>query len=349
MKKPAFFLINFLITTYFIFPASAQGLPSPSDNGTVKIMFYNVENYFDTVDNPSTNDEEFTPNGYKHWTFWRYRQKQLKIARVINTIGKWDFPVIVGMSEVENRQVLEALIKYTPLSTANYQIIQKESPDRRGIDVAMFYIKEKFQPIDTSFIFIKFPNDPDKRTRDILYVKGILNKIDTLNIFVDHWPSRYGGQKESEPNRTFVAHVLRKKVDSIFQKTPKAKIIIMGDFNDEPFNKSISQVLKASDKTTNVTDTILIDLMNFLDQGTYKYKFEWNMLDQFIISGNLFHAKTGYTCDTKSAGIFRPDWLMEEDKTYPGSKPFRTYLGPRYNGGYSDHLPVYLNLTLSKP
>lgn len=345
-------------------PAATKGKTGPREQGEsekpdpylrdeIRIVFYNVENYFDIEDDSLTHDEEFTPEGFKHWSFGKMVDKQRKISEVIYDIGKWELPGLLGLCEVENRGVLDNLIKYTPLGESSYKIIHKESPDWRGIDVAVFYRPEVFTPLDTTYIKVVFPFDKSKTTRDILYVKGLIKQIDTLHFFVNHWPSRYGGQQASEPKRLHVASLVKNKVDSILNKNPNAKIIITGDFNDEPSNKSIIEILNAKPDTNELNGRNgLVNLMYNMKEkkglGSYKYRFEWNMLDQFIVSKALLNTNQPIFTRPEEVIIFKRDYLMQEDDKYPGKKPFRTYLGPRYLGGYSDHFPVYLDLILNK-
>jgi predicted extracellular nuclease len=223
-------------------------------------MFYNVENLFDTQDDPLVRDEEFLPEGDRFWNKHKYYSKLNNIYKVIVAVGEWSPPAIIGLCEIENRKVIDDLVSSTPLNKFDYQIVHKESPDRRGIDVGLLYRKELFTPLSYEAIPINFPNNPESKTRDILYVKGITNTSDTLNIFINHWPSRWGGQLESEGRRVFVASVLKEKVDSIFKSNPKSNIIITGDFNDYPNNKSLNEVLAASQKFDDITTNQLYNL-----------------------------------------------------------------------------------------
>lgn len=321
----------------------AQG---PTQRGTIRMMFYNVENLFDTEDDPDKNDDDFLPDGPMHWTTGRYRQKLNNLYKVIVAVGGWQPPEIIGLCEIENRKVLEDITQNTPLSKYEYQIIHYDSPDERGIDVAMLYRKGKFQVMYDEVVHITFINDPNTKTRDVLYVKGIALKKDTLHIFINHWPSRRGGQHSTEKYRTQAARILRKKVDSIWQHNANANIILTGDFNDDPHDKSLTEMLKAMQPDApylpeNLYNLTTIDTKN--TTGTLKYKGNWNTFDQFIVSGNLLthshlHLSPG------DFHIFTPDFLLVKDEKYAGHKPFRTYLGYRYSGGFSDHLPVYIDI-----
>jgi hypothetical protein len=325
---------------------------SQQNEVSYKVMFYNAENLFDTYDDSLINDEEFLPEGDRFWNNHKYYSKLTNIYKVIVAVGGWEPPAIIGLCEIENRKVLNDIVNNTPLVKFEYQIIHKESPDRRGIDVGLLYRKELFQPISYEAIPINFPDNPESKTRDILYVKGIVKKTDTLNIFINHWPSRWGGQLESEDRRLFVASVLRAKVDSIFKSNPKSNIIITGDFNDYPDNKSINEVLNASQDFNQIENIQLYNLSSYLYKskniGSHKYQGEWGVLDQFIVSGNLLSEEHKFYTTLDDIHIFKADFLLEPDEGYYGYMPKRTFIGYKYNGGFSDHLPTYLILNLNK-
>lgn len=311
-------------------------------------MFYNVENLFDTENDSLTNDDEFTPDGARFWTKKKYWEKLHHIATTIVAIGGWSPPDIIGLCEVENRQVLDDLCKKSELKNLNYSIIHKESPDKRGIDVALLYQKSTFVPLFYKALKVDFPFSPGSTTRDILYVCGKTKNHDTLHVFVNHWPSRWGGQLESESRRMQAANVLRSEIDSIFTENAKAKIVIMGDFNDYPENKSITDVLKAGANFDNIVSGELYNLSAFIKKttglGSLKYEGEWGILDQIIVSGGLLTAQTGLRTSKENAYIFNADFLLTDDEAYAGKKNFRTYSGYTYLGGYSDHLPVLIDL-----
>ncbi len=321
---------------------------SNSDN-IARVMFYNTENLFDTIDDPTINDNEFLPESKKHWTKYRYWEKQQHIAKVILNLGEWHTPALIGLSEVENQQVVEDLVHQEALRNFDYQIIHQESPDHRGIDVALLYRKDIFKPIDVLFIPIHFPFNKRSKTRDILYASGKIGN-DTLHVFVNHWPSRYGGAKASQPKRNYVASVLRKYVDSLDRIYRAPNILIMGDFNDDPKDHSISETLKAAHDTIGLDPMALFNPMFAIHSrgdGTLKYHGKWNLFDQIIVSVNMLMASNNIKTKPGSAHIFEASWLLEEDTKYPGKSPIRTYAGPRYLGGYSDHLPVYLDIELN--
>ncbi len=200
--------------------------------GDFRLMFYNVENLFDCFDDSLTLDNEFLPMGDRNWTWEKYQKKSQKVAKVILAAGGWEFPDLIGLCEIENRFVLDGIFKIGYLNNTGYEIIHRESPDRRGIDVALVYQPETFHPIDTSFLRLIYEGDSISTTREILYVKGKTHTEDTLHVFVNHWPSRWGGQLESEDHRVAAAHLLKEKVSEIFTENNNALIVIMGDFND---------------------------------------------------------------------------------------------------------------------
>ena len=316
-----------------------------------RLAFYNVENLFDTQDDPQTFDEEFTPTGKKQWTEKRYQTKLNNLCRVVEGMA---YPQLIGLCEIENAQTLKDFIEKTTLSEHAYQFVHYDSPDKRGIDVALLYQSSIFKVLDSKAIPIHFPQEvipdmPDYTTRDILYVKGLYRNRDSLHLFVNHWPSRRGGVEASEPKRLFVASELRKQIDGIFTKNTKAKIILMGDFNDETDNKSILSKLQAA-RTAGPPDRFdyLYNCSAALDrsgEGTYKYKDNWNMLDQIIVSAALIDPSASLSASP--ASIYQADWMIYEDKKY-GRRPSKTYGGPNYYGGSSDHFPVYIDLKASK-
>ncbi len=314
---------------------------------TLRIMFYNAENFFDTENDSVKNDDEFLPTQGKFWNKQRYYTKQKHISQVITAIGGWSPPEIIGLCEIENRKVLDDFLKYAPIKKFNYKIIHKESPDLRGIDVALLYRREHFIPISYRAIEIRYPFSNSK-TRDILYVKGRTKQYDTLHIFVNHWPSRWGGQLETERKRMFVASVLRKNVDSVFQTNLRANIIIMGDLNDYPENKSVREVLKANDQYEKISPAELYNLSAYLQNtkhiGTHKHDGKWGTLDQFIVSGALLDKKNKIYTSLNDVHIYNASFLLEEDKQFTGYATNRTYIGYKYHGGYSDHLPTFLDL-----
>ena len=311
------------------------------------IMSYNVENLFDTDDNPITADDEFTISGMRHWTNYRLHEKLARIAKVIVAVGKWKFPDIVGLCEVENRKVLEMLVAQPTLRSAGYNIIHKESPDRRGIDVALIYRTRFVHPIEYNYIEVNDKEGNMVKTREILYFSCLIAHTDTLHIFFNHWPSRYGGLLETVDGRKNAAGTLKNKVDELYREHINPKIVITGDFNDQPSDESISEVLRTNEYLSAVQQNKLYNLSAFWKGnpvGTHKYQSQWSVFDQIIVSGSLLVYGDGIFCSKDDAHIFNPGFLLEKDTRYGGAKPKRTYVGYKYYGGVSDHLPVYLKI-----
>jgi len=320
---------------------------TPGQNPGYAILFYNTENLFDLKDDPHKNDNEFTPEGDRHWTYNRFRHKITNTSKALLGAAGWDVPVLIGLCEIENRYVLEQLIDSTALGERNFRIIHKESPDPRGIDVAMLYNSDIFYPL--KYEYFPFINEDGsiRETREIMYVVGIINKSDTVHVFVNHWPSRYSGLLETRSLRNRAANLLRQKVDSLFQKNASPGIIIMGDFNDQPTDASLLEHLKAENLSSIIHPEKLYNLStNWMqaDKGTLKYQSQWFVFDQIIVSGALLNAKSGLFTESDWASIYFGSFLLEEDQTHGGMKPYRTYVGYRYNGGFADHLPVKLRL-----
>ncbi len=333
-------LIFTIILSSYVFYCNAQSL----QKNRFRIVSYNVENYFDCVDDSLTNDSEYLPGGIRGWNNEKYRTKQVNIAKVIAAIGGWDAPAIVGLCEIESRKGLIDLTTGFAMKNFGYKFIHYESPDARGVDVALLYRPDMFKPEYHEPIRINFQGEPNAKTRDILYVKGkAINAID-LHVFVCHFPSRLGGELESEDRRMFVASVLKNKTDSIFTAEAQANIIIMGDFNDYPTNKSMIEVLKALPPTSEKSDRELYNLLFPLHKsgkGSHKHEAEWGALDQIIVSGNLLNPTNNFYTLLSDIQIFEAPFLLLPDEKFLGKKPFRTYEGMKYIGGFADHLPVY--------
>ncbi len=328
-----------LLTLFLICSQGAR-----SDNPLTTIMFYNVENLFDTVDDPLTDDNEFLPSGARRWTLNRFRQKLTNIARVINNTGYWEPPAVIGFCEVENRYVLEELVKHPALRIWNYQIIHKDSPDARGIDVAAIYRPDLFTPIAYRYFPPADTAAQVPTTREMLYLAGTLAGEDTLHLFFNHWPSRYGGLIETRLYRERAAHRLRWEVDRLKEKLPMPRIVIMGDFNDQPDDLSMTGVLEA-DLEPGSDPLRLYNLSHAwtkAGKGTLKYQGFWNTFDQVIVSGAMLNQLLPIYSRPADATIADARFLFLPDERYTGLKLNRTYEGYRYTGGYSDHLPVYL-------
>jgi hypothetical protein len=348
MKKNFSSSIIFWILVFAFVQVQAQTKP-------FTVAFYNLENLFDTLKDIGKEDYEFLPTSKRHWDSKKYHQKMHLLARAIASIdsSNWQGPDILGVCEVEHKSCLDDLVSKTALAHFGYTVLHQESNDERGIDVACIYKKDQFQLIDYHYFAINFDFET-RPTRDILYLKGILPNQDTLHLFYNHWPSRMGGQLASEPKRFIAAKRLKQLVDSIYAVSQYPKIIISGDFNDGPTNASLTEALGTSNF---VSDTARIDLFNtsyylqkVLKIATHKYQDEWNLFDQIIISAPLLDAKSSTFCNPqKDSKIHnQQEWLSEQDLNNGGIKPRRSYVGTKYNHGYSDHYAVFLTLWLTK-
>lgn len=308
-------------------------------------MFYNTENFFDCKNDSLTNDDEFTPEGDRRWNSGRMHAKAERLAKVILAAGKWNPPVFVGLCEIENRTVLELLTNLAPLNKFHYKIIHQDSPDERGIDVALIYRQELFRPFDFQSISVTDKSDKSFKTRDILRVSGILNGCDTLHIFVNHWPSRFGGIMETVRYRRLAAETLKTAIQVLKIKSPHSKIICTGDFNDNPDDMSLSEVLGAKENDNPAISDEMINLSyKWLSKPvkTLKNQYTWEVFDQWIVSNSFLENNRCYKF--AKAEIFDTDFLLEPDLKFGGVKPRRTYVGYKYQEGFSDHLPILLRV-----
>ena len=340
MKK----LVFIIFTTIILSNIVAQEINYNKDN-YFTIVSYNVENLYDTIDDPGKDDNEFLPQGKNAWESDKYQKKIKNLAQVISSINKNELPELVGLVEIENISVITDLINYKFLNSGNYGIVHHDSPDARGIDVALIYRKDEFRVIEEKALNVFYDFEPATKTRDILYVKGKLNNNEILHVFVNHWSSRREGEEISEPKRLYTAGILKTKTDEILRIEKNAKIIIMGDFNDEPTSKSLKDVLKASNKYDK--GNWLYNLMydkHLLGYGTYDYRGNWNMLDNLIISQALIYSPSKYQVSFDGGQIFNARWMMYDNAKTGELIPNKTYNGSKYLGGYSDHLPIYMIL-----
>ncbi len=332
------------MVSFFWVSWAATGNHSGDKKVRMAVAFYNVENLFDTFDEPKKIDEAFLPEAKREWTEERYHKKLNSLAEVIEAIDSQANIALFGVCEIENRKVLEDLVTQTSLISQNFEIVHEESPDVRGIDVGLMYDREQFEYLKHASITVTFPFDTNIKTRDILMVEGKLHGEST-HVFITHWPSRRGGQLESEHKRVHVAKMLRKEIDKVLSMNPETNIIVMGDVNDEPYNKSVAQVLVGEDKKKNPTLTnLMLPLTADTTLGTFKYKGKWNFLDQFIVSSSMTNPKSDLSVLENSAAPFKKDWLLFKDSKYGGMRMNQTYGGSRYYGGYSDHLPIMMVL-----
>lgn len=344
MKVFVFILLGspFILRTCTSAPLASR---SDSLNEPYRVMFYNVENLFDIKDDTQTDDDAFTPTGKMYWTKYRYFEKINHIGKVILATGGWHTPDIIGLCEIENKDVLYDLVHSDALSETSYGIVHYESPDKRGIDVALLYKKNRVRFLSGKAIHIRVH---DLITRDILYFKALLGN-DTVHFFVNHWPSRSAGQLETENDRFTAAELLKLTCDSIMKQSTRSQIVIMGDFNDEPEDESIKQILGALPAGNPLSPQKIYNLSRRPSSpkinGSLKYQGNWNLFDQIMVSGSMLMNISGTAqVDKESFRILENDFLLEADRKYSGYKPHRTYLGFKYHGGFSDHLPVYIDI-----
>lgn len=311
---------------------------SEKDNSSLTVSFYNVENLFDTENDPNTQDEDFTPEGKLAWTKDRLEFKIERIVSVLKMIDS-DFPDLAGLCEVENRSVLEMLVNSPALKSAGYEIIHQESPDERGIDVALLYKPASLKLISSEFLKVVLSDGSDPNTRDILHAE-FKDGSEALHIYVNHWPSRSKGQAESEVHRITAAGVAKSNFDQVVAKNPEAKVLFMGDFNDYPTDRSIKGILGAGNDRSSQLYNYMYAL-NESGDGSYWYQGDWGTLDQFIGTWNLVESGNGW--HATEANILKSDTLFFTDGK--GIKrPNRTYAGDSYKAGFSDHLPIYIKL-----
>jgi hypothetical protein len=323
---------------------------SQNSPGEFNILFYNVENLFDVTDDPLTLDEEYTPTGGRRWSYRRMNKKLVDVSKVLLNAAGWNPPQIIGLCEIENRYVLERLISNTPMKSYAYKIIHKESPDSRGIDVAFLYNFNDFNPVEYQYIPLTDKAGRVISTREILYICGIVHSSDTLHLFFNHWPSRYGGLLESRMARFLAASTLRSQVEFLQEMHLNPKIIITGDFNDQPTDQSIQHTLGALPPSESYSENGLYNLSSpWMNQEikTIKYQSQWSVFDQIIVSGSFFDENEPVYTRPEWAQIVKLPFLLEDDPTYGGKRIRRTYVGYKYNGGFSDHLPVILKIAVN--
>lgn len=341
MRQIAFYLISIIIN--FGYCQSSQKYELRT------IAFYNLENLFDTKNDTLIFDDDRTPDGKDNWTTERYGQKLQNLSRVLSEIGSnisKSTPDIIGVCEVENKQVLVDLINQSNLKGENYGIVHFDSPDERGIDVALLYKKDIFLPITSNSHRLLLFNDLGERdyTRDQLVVEGLLDN-EKLYFIVNHWPSRSGGELRSRPYRLEAAKLNKRIIDSVRRQDVHAKIIGMGDFNDDPVDPSFKKILNVKGKKKKLDSLDLFGPMETMfkkGMGSLAYRDKWNIFDQIYMTSNLTAtSKTNYSF--WKAAIFTPSYLIDPNGKYKGY-PLRTYAGGNYIGGYSDHFPVYIYL-----
>ena len=321
---------------------------SPPDS--VLVAFWNMENFFDPFVDTTCAYNDFTEHGAQHWTSSRFYRKRNNLYKAILAFSGGQPIGIMGVCEVENDFVLNALFGLTPLKQFHYRWVHYEGPDRRGIDPALVYSKDLFRLLYSEAIPYRNPEVEKMVSRDILYAQLCDCRNDTLHCFVNHWPSKYRGELETADARNCAAVIVRNKVDSLIRVVPGAKIIVMGDFNDTPDASCIARVLGARHGSESREEEPLVNLFAKPEElgfkGTLKYQDSWMIFDQIMVSKSLINNDSLY-CTSSDARIVHENFLFQEDPTYHGQKLNRTYVGPKYNGGFSDHLPVTLLLRYS--
>ncbi|MES2691595.1 MAG: hypothetical protein V4658_14405 [Bacteroidota bacterium] len=314
------------------------------------ISFYNQENLFDTIDDPHKNDNEFLPDSKKQWNTERYMNKINNMSKVIASMNEGTAPDVIGMCEVENDKVLRDVTGNAQLSKAKYRFVHFEGPDERSIDNALIFKQSSFKLVDSKSFVVASPDFPTLKTRDILFVRLEAKNKSQIVFMVNHFPSRIGGEEASEPKRFLAAKTLRAIVDSLYKQNASENIVIMGDFNDEPTNKSMDSVLRAKASEYDLNNGNLFNAMYEMKQnseGSHYYRGHFSMLDQIVLSSSITNC-TGKVCFKKgSATIYKQPWMVEAEGKYKGS-PLRTFVGDKYMNGFSDHLPVYLTVELKK-
>ncbi len=316
------------------------------------VVFYNIENFFDTINDPETRDDEFTPEGARQWNTVKYYKKLGNIERVFFDIAaiQKSYPAVIGISEVETRGVLEDIVSTKKLAPANYRIVHYDSPDRRGVDVAFLYRPDIFKLEGSEEIPFKMPNMPNFLTRGFVTMWGTIDG-EPFYFLVSHWPSRLGGKEASSPKREAAGRAIRLIKDSVLRNNPSTKVVIMGDLNDDATDKSIVDPdclgAKAKVKELNSGDFFnpFIEVLKS-GMGTLAYQDSWNLFDNIIVTENLVKDKNGLhlhkTDGSKFYGyIFRRPYMVQRSGQYRGY-PLRTFVGTNFQNGFSDHFPVYI-------
>ena len=321
--------------------------PDATAQERFRLMEYNVENLFDCRHDSLKDDTEFLPDATRKWTYRRYKEKLTNIAKVIAAAGEGQLPDLVALCEVENDRVMRDLTRYSSLKPAGYRYVMTDSPDKRGIDVALLYQPATFRLMAHRSVRIPPKYRRQRPTRDILHVVGRVMTGDTLDIFVCHFPSRSSGKRRTEPYRMWAAMVLRTQIDSLLQVRQTPHIVVTGDFNDTPECKTLRETVGAWAPEGEVEPKCLYNLLaGRAGEGSYYYQGEWEIIDQLMVTGALLDTQTPFHTSAEQAKILKFPFLLTDDVRYGGKIPLRTYYGARYQGGYSDHLPLLLEFEL---
>ncbi|MCF8380918.1 MAG: endonuclease [Bacteroidales bacterium] len=319
---------------------SSHSLSDIYSQNEIQIVFWNVENLFYPENDSLTDDDEFTPEGERHWSYYRYWKKINLLWKTILSAGDEEPPDIIGLCEIENRKVLEDLFLYSPLRIYNYKIVHRDSPDSRGIDVAMIYNADIFDSISYDFLVADFPELNGRPTREILHSQ-LFREGKSLHLYVNHWPSKYGGVGFTDILRIRSAELLLSDIQKVQNENHDASIICMGDFNDIPESRAILKLVSEND--SGIVLHLLENESNTI-QGSLKYQGRWEWIDHILVNDHLYYGLGNHQIVPRNAKIYSPSFLLEKDEKYGGMMPFRTYIGFSYNGGVSDHLPVGVGL-----
>ncbi len=326
---------------------SGQEAGSQGGREGLRFMFYNVENLFDHLDDSCCNDEDFLPDGVRRWTFTRYQDKVQRIFQVIAAAGGWIPPEIIGLCEVENNHVIDRLMNHTGLSKYPYRYIHRDSDDERGMDVALLYRSDIMRPLSIRYIGYTKSRYDSTRTRDILCAQMLVRQSDTVTFLINHWPSRYGGVLESRKPRMKMARALCAFIDSLYKNNPRTKLVVAGDFNDERADDSMRLLTGENDPVLQGKNRLVHMISNPQDKqvgGSIKYQGVWYLFDQILVSPSMVASSSGLQTCHEYGTVFCPAFLLTGDESHTGLRPFRSYHGFQYEGGFSDHLPVILDL-----
>lgn len=335
--RTTIFTIVFFLTQYCI-----------SQEQQAKLMFWNFENLFNPSNDISPGDDPYTPKGENHWTKAKLNQKLQRLAKTIISVGEGNLPWAIGFCEVEDDSVINKLIRFTPLSLGKFRSVHYESKDPRGIDVGLIYRADQLDLLSACPLKITDNSSNGKIYREILFCLFDYREKAKLILLINHWPSRYGGREASEHGRIKCAERLNTIADSLAREWPEAIILAMGDFNDEPNDYSIETILGATGYNSEEPGRWINLLKDYSENskiGTIKHQAHWSTFDQILVfNRNPNVINRHLTIKERSGAIFSASFLLVKDQTWGGLKPFRTYQGPTYLGGFSDHLPVYITL-----
>ena len=337
-------------------PVQAQ---APAKGDRYYLAHYNVENLFDTIDQADTEDGDFTPGGKLNWNAERLSAKMAKLTQVVGELNRNQGPDLLGLCEVENRGVIEQWLTSLKRTRKHYRIVHSESPDARGIDVALIFDSNRMKLHSHTTAAVTLPGQPEWKTRDILCARFHFGKDKPMFVLVNHWPSRRGGQEQTDPLRAAAARVARRLVDSLHHAYPGGVLVVMGDFNDRPADAAPLNVLQsgpvcregsATGMERAMNPSVLYNPFAEIDNGTsgsYRYKDAWQFIDHISLSHRVCEKDSWVRYIPGSAASVSMPYLLQSEGKYAGY-PFRTYGGENYLGGYSDHLPVKVELQITK-